>query len=116
LAIFFGADKRIYYTHKNNIQIANKNYDAVSEKFPFAKEEKKEIRVDWFLSARFHIRKPRDVRHYSHEFLDRIFKHHHISAIIAFVLAFVLLIGWASVRIQGFFRFLQRQASRFSLH
>jgi hypothetical protein len=90
---FFGADKRIYYTHKNNIQIANKNYDAVSEKFPFAKEEKKEIRVDWFLSARFHIRKPRDVRHYSHEFLDRIFKHHHISAIIAFVLAFVLLIG-----------------------
>lgn len=90
---FFGADKRIYYTHKNNIQIANQNYQAVSEKFPFAKEEKKEIRVDWFLSARLHVRKPRDVRHYSQEFLDRIFKHHHISAIIAFVLAFVFLIG-----------------------
>lgn len=89
---FFSADKRIYYTHKNNIQIANKNYLTVSEKFPQSKE-KKEMRVDWFFSARFHLRKPRDVRHYSYEFLDRIFKHHHIAAIIALVLAFLVLVG-----------------------
>jgi len=89
---FFGADKRIYYTHKNNMQIANKNYLAIFEKFPLVKE-KQEIRVDWFFSARFHLRKPRDTRHYSQEFLDRIFKHHHIAALIAFMLAFLMLIG-----------------------
>ena len=28
------------------------------------------MRVDWFLSAKLHLRKPRDVRHYSQDFLD----------------------------------------------
>jgi len=50
------------------------------------------MRVDWFLSATFGLRKPRNVRHYSHEFLDSIFKRHHIAAIQAVFLAFLMLI------------------------
>jgi hypothetical protein len=90
---FFGADKGLYYTHGAHIQTANKNYLAIAEKFPLAKEKKDQIRVDWFLSAMFKLRKPRDVRHYSQEFLDRIFKHHHVAAVIAFFIAFAILIG-----------------------
>jgi hypothetical protein len=39
------------------------------------------------------VRKPRDIRHYSEEFLDSIFKRHHIAAIIAVLIAFLFLIG-----------------------
>ncbi len=89
---FFGADKGIFYTIGATIKTANSEYETAFQKNPLPKE-KKEIRVDWFFSARFHLRKPRDIRHYSADFLDRIFRHHHIAAIIALMLAFLVLIG-----------------------
>lgn len=89
---FFGADKGIYHTIGAIIQTANSDYEKSFQSNPLPKE-KKEIRVDWFFSAKLHLRKPRDVRHYSAEFLERIFKHHHIAAIIAFMLAFLVLVG-----------------------
>lgn len=90
-AYFFGADKTIYKSISATIKNKNTHYAALKavDQLP---TEKLEIRVDWFLSAKFQLRKPRDVRHYSQDFLDRIFKRHHFAAVIAIVLAFVFLI------------------------
>ncbi len=88
---FFGADKTIYYSMSSNIKTANQRYDHLpaSKKLP---KEQKEFRVDWFLTAKFQLRKPREVRHYSQDFLDSIFKRHHFAAVLAILLAFLFLI------------------------
>ena len=89
---FFSADKTIYKSMQVVIQSANSNYKTAFENNPLP-EEKHEIRIDWFLSARLNLRKPRDIRHYNQQFLDGIFKRHHLVTIIAFFIAFVFLIG-----------------------
>lgn len=93
---FFGADKTIYYSMSAVIKSANHRYDHLpaAKKLP---KEQKELRVDWFLTAKFQLRKPREVRHYSQEFLDSIFKRHHIAAVIAILLAFLFLILVGSI-------------------
>jgi len=93
---FFGADKTIYYSISSDIKSANNRYEHLppSKKLP---KEQKELRVDWFLTAKFQLRKPREVRHYSQEFLDRIFKRHHIAAVLAILIAFLFLILVGSI-------------------
>jgi len=88
---FFSADKTIYYTIKQGIADANKRYNAIINKdvLPLTKQE---MRVDWFLSASFKLRRPRDIRHYNESFLDDVFSKHHISAVIAILIAFIFLI------------------------
>lgn len=88
---FFGADKTIYKSMASVISVAHKNYQKSLKRKPLP-AEKKEIQVEWFLSATLHLRKPRDVRHYPQEFLDLIFKRHHFSAVLAILLAFIFLI------------------------
>ncbi|BAV09850.1 hypothetical protein FLA_5903 [Filimonas lacunae] len=88
---FFGADKTIYRSMASVITVAHKNYQKALKKKPLP-AEKKEIKVEWFLSATLHLRKPRDVRHYPQEFLDLIFKRHHFSAVLAILMAFIFLI------------------------
>jgi len=88
---FFEADKTIYYTLATNIKTANEQYDQAITNSVLQKE-KFEMRVDWFLTAGFKLRKPRDVRHYSTEFLEAIFNRHHVAAVLAIVLAFVFLV------------------------
>ena len=96
-AYFFSADKTIYYTLEKTIKYAHQEYSKIASTKILPKE-KVEMRIDWFLSAGFKIRKPRDVRHYSDEFLDAIFNRHHVSAVLAIMLAFVFLIltGYSS--------------------
>jgi hypothetical protein len=89
---FFGADRTIYRTMGTVLRQANVDYEQYAKEKPLP-PEKKDIRVDWFLSARLHLRMPRDVRHYSQDFLDTVFKRHHISAVIAITIAFLFLIG-----------------------
>ncbi len=89
---FFGADRTIYKSMQLDIHSANANYKTVVETNPLP-NEKHEIRIDWFLSARLHLRKPRDIRHYSQAFLDGIFKRHHLVTVIAFFIAFIFLVG-----------------------
>jgi hypothetical protein len=89
---FYLIDKRVYKRFGRRLSKANKIYTIASRRSQLP-PSKAEIRCDWFLSARFSLRKPRDVRHYSEEFLDSIFKRHHIAAIIAVLIAFVFLIG-----------------------
>lgn len=91
-AYFFGADKTIYRSLATVIDTANVHYVLASTNNPLP-AEKKELRVDWFLSAKLGLRKPRDVRHYSQDFLDSVFKRHHFAAVIAITIAFVFLIG-----------------------
>ncbi len=89
---FFGADKTIYYSIGNVIVTANKQYEEVSKKNPLPKEHA-EIRIDWFLSARLRLRKPRDTRHYSEDFFGSIFNRLNIAAAILIIFAFLFLIA-----------------------
>lgn len=89
---FFGADKTIYRSMATVIDTANVQYALAAKSNPLP-QEKNGMRVEWFLSAKFKLRKPRDVRHYSKAFLDSIFKRHHIAAVMAILLAFLCLIA-----------------------
>lgn len=90
-AYFFGADKTIYKRFGHVILKANKRYERSSKRQP-PFYQKGEMRIDWFLSASFGLRKPRDVKHYSDEFLDSIFKRHHFAAVLAILVAFIFLL------------------------
>ncbi len=89
---FFGADKTIYRQYASFIDTANMQYALAIKDNPLP-AERNEVRIDWFLSAKLHLRKPRDVRHYSQPFLDAIFKRHHLAAVFAILLAFIILIS-----------------------
>ena len=93
---FFTADKSIYRSMVAVVTNANKHYNRVvaRKKLP---TKHFYMRVDWFLSAMFKIRQPRDVRHYSEEYLESIFKRHHLASVYAILVAFLFLI------ILGFF-------------
>ncbi len=49
------------------------------------------LKVEWFFNTRFKLKKPRDVSHYSEEFIELIFKRHHFSAVFSIILAFLIL-------------------------
>ncbi len=89
---FFRADKTIYRGVQTVMTTANKNYERAVKRKPF-QYHRGEMRVDWFLSARLGLRKPRNVKHYSPEFLEYIFKRHHIAGVIAVFFAFIFLIA-----------------------
>lgn len=53
--------------------------------------EKGMLRVDWFFNTRFKLKKPRNVSHYSQEFVELVFKRHHFAAVMSIILAFLFL-------------------------
>lgn len=55
------------------------------------------INVEWYFDTPIHLRRVRDVRHYTPQFVDKLFKRHHFAAIISVFAAFIFLI------ILGFF-------------
>ena len=89
---FFTADKTIYRSMVTVITNANKHYNRVVAR-KILPVKYYEMRVDWFFSAMFHMRKPRDVRHYADDYLDSIFKRHHLASVYAILVAFIFLIG-----------------------
>jgi len=90
LAYFFGADKTIVRTMApiiSNPELFNKKFSNkryVDEGFG--------LKVGVYLSGRFRLRKARNVSHYRQDFLDTIFKRHHLAAIASIMLAFLFLI------------------------
>ncbi|NOT92347.1 hypothetical protein [Ferruginibacter sp.] len=89
-AYFFGAEKTILRTVApvvGNPQQFKQTYNPAVK----AQQDFFGIKVGYFFTARFRLAKARNVSHYSQEFLDMIFKRHHISAIISIVLAFIFL-------------------------
>jgi len=89
---FFRADKSIYRRYASVIGPANERYARISKK-KILPSEKRDFRVDWFLAANLKLRKPRDVRHYSHQFLDSIFKRHHLAAAMSIFISIMLLMA-----------------------
>ncbi len=55
------------------------------------------MKVEWYFETPVRLRRTRDVSHYTQEFVDSIFKRHHLAAILSVFAAFVFLI------ILGFF-------------
>ncbi|NCI45315.1 patatin-like phospholipase family protein [Sediminibacterium soli] len=88
---FFGADRTIYRSIGNVIKTENTRYNEMIAKAVLPKQ-KADMNVEWFFSAQFRLRKPRDIRHYTQGFLDSVFKRHHFAAVIAILLAFVFLV------------------------
>lgn len=50
------------------------------------------IRVEWYFESPVRLRPTRDVRHYTVEFIDSLFKRHHFAAILCVFVAFIFLI------------------------
>ena len=51
------------------------------------------IQVEWYFDSPIRLRPTRDVRHYTPQFVESLFKRHHFAAIMCVFFAFVLLIG-----------------------
>ncbi len=88
---FFRADKTIYRGLSTVMDAEHKRYARKKSRSKIV-PKKGMIRVDWFFSALLKLRKPRDVQHYSNDFLDTVFKRHHIAAVISIFIAFLFLI------------------------
>lgn len=50
------------------------------------------IKVEWYFESPGRLRPTRDVRHYTVEFIDSLFKRHHFAAILCVFVAFIFLI------------------------
>ncbi len=88
---FFGAEKTIVRTMAPMIADPQLFRSAFVVKPGWADEFG--LKVNYFISSRFKLRKPRAVTHYRQEFIDTIFKRHHIAAIFSIGLAFIFLVG-----------------------
>ncbi len=88
---FFGADRTIYRFMASHIKaelIKHKNKYENNN----GKREKGNIKVDWYLSATLKLRRPRSVKHYTGDFIERIFKQHHLAALFSILVAFLSLV------------------------
>ncbi|HEY0676645.1 MAG TPA: hypothetical protein VGD17_00110 [Chitinophagaceae bacterium] len=50
------------------------------------------IKVETYLNSPVHVKKVRDVSHYSREFIETMFSRHHFAAVLSIFIAFVFLI------------------------
>jgi hypothetical protein len=50
------------------------------------------LKVEWYFDTPVHLRPCRDVRHYTPQFIDSLFKRHHFAAILCVFAAFLFLI------------------------
>ena len=91
-AFFFGADRQIL----KSIAPVIADRDTFRSNFDPAKNTQQDgfgMKVSYYFSIRFRLRKARNVSHYSEDFLDVIFKRHHLAAVMGILLAFVFLIA-----------------------
>ena len=56
------------------------------------KQDEFGLKVKWYLNSGFKISKCRNVAHYRQDFLDTVFKRHHLAAIISIVIALILIV------------------------
>ncbi len=89
-AYFFGAGKTI----ERNMGPIISNPERFSKVFG-GKEIKQDefgLKVKWYINSGFKITKCRNVAHYRQDFLDTVFKRHHLAAIISIVIALILIV------------------------
>lgn len=89
-AYFFGTGKTIKRTMAANI------YHPVFFKTTYMGKENPAdefgLKVNYYLTGFLRLRKARNVGHYRQDFLDTIFKRHHIAAIACMLLSFIFLV------------------------
>jgi Patatin-like phospholipase len=93
---FFGASKTIERTMAaivSNPERFNKTF-TIKDK----KQDEFGLKVFWYLGKSFRLKKVRNVNHYRQDFLDTVFKRHHLAAIFSIILAFILIV------VTGFFQ------------
>ena len=106
-AFFFGVDRTILRT----IAPVVGDPDYFKSAYDPAKKQHADgfgMKVGYFFSTTFKLRKARPVSHYNQDFLDTIFKRHHFAAMVGIILAFIFLI------VGGFFldvKFFQAPAA-----
>lgn len=88
---FFGADRTILRTMT---PIINNPKEYITHLQPVKEVANglSLLKVEWYLDTPFTIKKPRDVSHYTEQFLESIFKRNHFAAVIAVFIAFVFLV------------------------
>ena len=88
---FFRADRTIF----KKLQPAFNSARNVIYHFqpdPHPSTNRSLIHSEWFLESFSKVRRCRDVSHYSHELMEKIFKQHHFAAVISLLIAYVFLI------------------------
>ena len=88
---FFRADKTIFKKLQPAFNSA-RNYFAHLQPENIAASNLSLIHSEWFLDSFFRVRRCRDVSHYSHELMSKIFKRHHFAAVVSLLIAYVFLI------------------------
>src|SRR5882757_6006556 len=90
-AYFFGAERTIL---KSIAPIVSNPFEFKKAYDPTVHPQKEGfgMKVGYYLSAGLKLRKARNVGHYSEDFLDLIFKRHHLAAMFSIMLAFISLI------------------------
>ncbi len=89
-AYFFGAERTIQRTMAPIIaKDGHYNYNYQEQQAIF---ENPGLQVSSYIGNGLRIRKPRNVSHYNQEFLDIVFKRHHVSSMFSIALAFTFLI------------------------
>ena len=90
-AFFFGADRTILRSIAPVIARPT-DFKKVYNPDLLSKSDGFGLKVSYFVTGRFRFKKARPVGHYSEQFLDTIFKHHHFAAMVVMILAFISLI------------------------
>ncbi len=88
---FFNADKRIVRKFKPDLTDFDENKNFKSHEDALANDNFG-LPVGYYFTTYFTLKKARNVGHYSKDFLDTIFKRHHLSAMITVLLAFIFMI------------------------
>lgn len=88
---FFNADKRIVRKFKPDFKDFDENKKFEQNEDALA-DDNFGLPVGYYFTTYFTLKKARKVGHYSKEFLDTIFKRHHLSAMITVLLAFIFMI------------------------
>jgi hypothetical protein len=89
---FFGADRSIL---RQMLPIINNPSQYITHLQTVAHPSAADslIRVHWYMDTPRTVKKTRDVSHYTQQFLDTVFKRHHLAAVIAVFGAFIFLMA-----------------------
>ena len=86
---FFRADKTIL---RKLQPVFNNAKNVIHHLQPEHSNGRSLIYSEWFLDSFFRVRRCRDVSHYSHELMEKIFKRHHFAAVVSVLIAYLFLI------------------------
>ncbi|MBC7949740.1 MAG: patatin-like phospholipase family protein [Chitinophagaceae bacterium] len=89
---FFRADRSIL---RRMLPVINEPNQYITHLRPAreAYDEASLIKADWYFDSPRRLRPTRDVKHYTSQFVDSLFKRHHFAAIICVFVAFLLLVS-----------------------